>query len=407
MFITENQSIAESILFLLSARESLCYMVEGSSVDHKDTLKNFLMNEASDYEIMHMLIHEEMPNEKYNFSDEVRLFSDLKEQVLINFSTIGKYLGEDAVTFINKVDTVYPDFSSAAPILEFQLDTKDHVLNELFDKEGTGIQKAIDFFKGIGSKHTIDADATGKKVDAIKKSISSYLGAAGRKAVATGKGEVAVLKLTNKGVDPAVARKMVASQKGLLSKIGVDNYVKGAAGQVKRAAALAKDKAAAATDAAQSKAIGGAAKAGEKMGLRGGPTPQAPGMAAKAAKMLATIKLKAQAAGPALSQAVTSPAGMAVGGAALAALALYASVKVYKRFMSKAAKSCAGQSGSAKTMCMKKYQHSAIGAQVKDLTSAMSACAKSKSPEKCKVPIQKKISKLQVKMQKMKAQMAA
>ena len=56
---------------------------------------------------------------------------------------------------------------------------------------------------------------------------------------------------------------------------------------------------------------------------------------------------------------------------------------------------------------MKKYQHSAIAAQIKDLGSAMNACAKSKSPEKCKIPIQKKISNLQVKMQKMKAQIAA
>ncbi len=276
MFITENQNIAESILFLLSARETLSCMVEASSVDHKNELKNFLMNEASDYEIIHMLMHEEMPNEKYDFTNEVRLFSDLKKQVLINYNIISEHMGESVQTFIDEVDTVYPDFSSAMPVLEFQLSTKDNALEE----KAPGV-----YMKKSGLGMTISGDS-------------------------------------------------------------------------------------------------------------------------KSAGFLAAIKAKAIAAAPALQKAVTSQAGMAVGGAALAALALYASVKLYKRFMSKAAKSCAGQAGSAKTMCMKKYQHSAIAAQVKDLGLAMKACAKSKSPEKCKVPIQKKISNLQVKMQKMKAKMA-
>jgi hypothetical protein len=278
MFITENQSIAESILFLLSARESLSCMVEASSVDHKDALKNFLMNEASDYEIIYMLMHEEMPAEKYNFANEIRLFSDLKEQVLVNYNTLGEYMGESVQTFINEVDTVYPDFSSAVPVLEFQL-ASENTLNE---------------------------------------------------------------------ADP-----------------------------------------------------GAYLKKGRELGTT------IVGKAKKGLEVLAAIKAKAIAAAPALQKAVTSQAGMAVGGAALAALALYASVKLYKRFMSKAAKSCAGQSGSAKTICMKKYQHSAIAAQIKDLGSAINVCAKSKSPEKCKIPIQKKISNLQVKMQKMKAKMVA
>jgi hypothetical protein len=346
MFIIEHQNIAESILFLLSARESLSCMVEASSVDHKDALKNFLMNEASDYEIIHMLMHEEMPDEKYNFANEIRLFSDLKEQVLVNYNILEKYIGESIQTFINEVDTVYPDFSSAVPVLEFQLATQDNILSEVFDKEGVGIEK-----------------------------IASLLGSVGRKAITMGKEKVAMLKLMNKGFSPPVAKKYIVVQKAHMKDLGVEPYLKGM---------LDKTKSVTGEIAAKVHGTGG-----------------------KAAGVLASIKAKAIAAAPALQKAVTSQAGMAVGGAALAALALYASVKLYKRFMSKAAKSCAGQSGSAKTLCMKKYQHGAIAAQVKDLGTAMNACAKSKSPEKCKVPIQKKISTLQVKMQKMKAKMAA
>jgi hypothetical protein len=338
MFITENQSIAESILFLLSARESLCYMVEASSIEHKDQVTNFLMNEASDYEIMYMLIHEEMPNEKYNFVDEVRLFSDLKEQILVNYSIINELLGEDIQTFINEVDLIYPNYSSAASLLEFQLAAKkDSVLNEgiwdvikgLADKEGVGFEQMKNKIKKLADKEGVAFEKMVGKVKAgFKKSISK-----GAKDVDS------LRKVSLGGADADAAARQV-------------------------------------------------------------PT-------GKMAAVMQAIRDKAQAAGPAIAKFAMSPAGQAVGGAALAALAIYVSVKVYKRFMSKAAKSCAGQSGSAKTMCMKKYQHGAIVAQVKDLGSAMNACAKSKSPEKCKVPIQKKISKLQVKMQKMKAKMAA
>jgi hypothetical protein len=341
MFITENQNVAESILFLLSAREALSYIVEESSVDHKEELKNFLMNEASDYEIMHMLIHEEMPNEKYDFANEVRLFSDLKEQVLMNFNTIGEYLGEGAVTFINKVDTVYPEFSSAAPILEFQLAVNKDSLNEgtmdvikgLADKEGVGVEKMVNKIKRLADKEGV---AFEKMVNKVKTGFKASF----KRPVTGGVADADTLRKASLG--------------------GAD--VDAQAGQVG---------------------------------------------AGKMAALMKTIKDKAQSAGPAVAKFAMSPAGQAVGGAALAALAIYVSVKVYKRFMSKAAKSCAGQSGGAKTMCMKKHQHGAIAAQVKDLGSAMNACAKSKTPEKCKVPIQKKISKLQVKMQKMKAKMAA
>jgi hypothetical protein len=373
MFITENQNIAESILFLLSARETLSCMVEASSVDHKDALKNFLMNEASDYEIMHMLMHEEMPNEKYDFANEIRLFSDLKEQVLANYNILGEYMGESVQTFINEVDTVYPDFSSAVPVLEFQLATQDNILSEVFDKEGVGIQKVID-----------------------------WLGATGRKAITMGKDKEAIMKLTNKGLSPQAAKKAVVVQKAHMKDLGIEPYLKGMLDKTKSVTGSIAAK----VHGSEAKGLGPGAHVKSK-GLGMTIVGDAKAGGGKAAGVLASIKAKAIAAAPALQKAVTSQVGMAVGGAALAALALYASVKLYKRFMSKAAKSCSGQSGSAKTACMKKYQHGAIAAQVKDLSSAMKACAKSKSPEKCKVPIQKKISNLQVKMQKMKASMAA
>jgi hypothetical protein len=91
-------------------------------------------------------------------------------------------------------------------------------------------------------------------------------------------------------------------------------------------------------------------------------------------------------------------AGLAIGGAALAALALFASYKTYKRFFSKAAQACKG-SGPEKNTCMKKYKLQAIKAQIQDLQAAAAGCGKTKQPDKCKATIGNKIRKLQTKAQ--------
>ena len=286
MFITENQKLVESILFLLSARESLSYMVENSSIEHKDELKTFLMNEASDYEIMHILMREEMPDKKYNFVDEVRLFSDLKEQVLINLNTLYTYMGESINTFIDEVDLIYPKFSSAAPILEFQLQSHNtKVLVEEVDLERN----------------------------------MQVLGREGREAIA----------------------KEIATP-------------------VKKA----------------------------------GP------------ELIAAFKAKDTAASPVIEKAVRSPELMDSRLTEfLSVLALYASIKLYKRFMTKAGRTCKGKSGRDKQICVLNFQYDAISAQIRNLESAIKVCSKTKNPDKCKIPIQTKIMKLKKKMQKIKSKM--
>ena len=81
----------------------------------------------------------------------------------------------------------------------------------------------------------------------------------------------------------------------------------------------------------------------------------------------------------------------------LHALAIYAGAKVYKRFFSQAAKACGGMKGAAKTQCMGKYKKQAIMKQAAAIQSASGSCAKSKSPEKCKAGIAKKVQSLKAK----------
>ena len=84
-----------------------------------------------------------------------------------------------------------------------------------------------------------------------------------------------------------------------------------------------------------------------------------------------------------------------VGGAVAAAALIAASVLVYKRFMSKAARSCKG-SGAEKTACMRRFKIDAKKKQIGILTSSMPKCKNTKNPEKCTNKIKTKINLLKV-----------
>ncbi len=81
-----------------------------------------------------------------------------------------------------------------------------------------------------------------------------------------------------------------------------------------------------------------------------------------------------------------------LGGVALAALMGYASYKLYRNYMSQAAKSCSYSQN--KSECMKKYRQNAIKIQISDLSKAQKSCINSKNPQKCQISINKKVSDL-------------
>jgi len=95
-----------------------------------------------------------------------------------------------------------------------------------------------------------------------------------------------------------------------------------------------------------------------------------------------------------------SPLSALKGGAeAMAPVVIAAGVaaigyKAYQRFLSAAAKSCAGLSGDAKTICMKKYKVKALQKRVQVMRSNISKCSKSKNPSLCKSKIEDKIRRL-------------
>jgi hypothetical protein len=120
MYITESQNIRESVLFLLSARDTLTQMVLESNHENSDEMVGFLENEASDYEIMSLLVTGVLPEEKQNIAAEAYLFSFMKEQTLKSHDLVVKAMGTDAFnSFLHEVDSVFPAMMTTKPMLKF------------------------------------------------------------------------------------------------------------------------------------------------------------------------------------------------------------------------------------------------------------------------------------------------
>jgi hypothetical protein len=162
MFITERQNYNESALFLLAARSTLSEVVNASKSQNKKDLVEFIHNEASDFEIMGLLVGGSLPPVKYDAVAEAILFSHLKEQVLRNFSKLTENVSEKTLnTFIHEVDSVYPRFSTQKPVLEFYSSLQEQGfkipsggnLEKIAGAAGEAGEKVGSFFKGAQDKY--------------------------------------------------------------------------------------------------------------------------------------------------------------------------------------------------------------------------------------------------------------
>jgi len=84
------------------------------------------------------------------------------------------------------------------------------------------------------------------------------------------------------------------------------------------------------------------------------------------------------------------------GTVALAALAIF----IYRRYLSQAAKSCKGKSGSERTECIDNYKVQGARAAIQQLESKRSKCTSQKNPEKCNMRINKEVTKWKARMKK-------
>jgi len=100
-----------------------------------------------------------------------------------------------------------------------------------------------------------------------------------------------------------------------------------------------------------------------------------------------------------ISKAVSDhPVAAGLAGVAVALALGVAAYKLYKRFYSKAAKSCNKYSGKSKTICMAKYRVDSLKKAKSVLSKKSRECSKTKEPEKCKNELAKQLSKFDKKI---------
>lgn len=404
----------ESLQFLVFCREALANIIDASSMGSTDkaNTKNFLYNEASDYEIMSLTVRGVFPSERSNIIDEVTLFDELKEQVISNLDIIEEYTSDlnSVGTFLTEVDSVYPSASSAKPVLEFLMENGSPSLL----KEELTPTDIIKFARKIGNKIKDIPNpeevarkalaAAGKKFDDADQAVKAAARAVAQRT------KVSYGQLM-KDTDPLLDR--MRAQKGNLGSGGQDM---GSGQKAALAQTIRKGDPQFARMQAQKGGMGAGIKdlgASQKDQLSK-QTYGTVGHYTRKAKeswdnLMSTFKANHPNAAQAMAdfgkkadEFARSGEGKAIAAAALIALISYLSYKVYKSKFSQAAKACKGTKGGEKKACMAKFKRDALMAQAQDMQKAAGACAKTKDPAKCKAGIQNKIQKLRMKASKIK-----
>ena len=336
---TNIVNIPDSILFLTSCRLAIKESVivnEEIDRNEKYGLVDFVMNEASDYQIMNIVVNDEYVEERYNALSELDLFDQYKEMMVENIDDFSAVVeAKDLKSLLYEIGPISQEgLSTATPVLEFL--------------HGSGV---------LAEKGPTLIDVAKKHKDALlKKSADAKHDA----------------ELKMRGLKKSVPHKL----KGKI-KTGKEKLVAG------------KEKAITAKDALKQKASDVAFDTKVKMRGLKKSVPH---------RTMGALKT----GGDKVRAAMGTKAGKA-GAIALAAAAIYAGVKTYQRFMSQAAKSCGGQSGSAKTACMAKYKSNALRGQIAATQRGVGSCSNAKDPQKCKASIQSRVQKLQNKLSKVNA----
>ena len=339
MILSKDFNLEESLLFSIAVRETLCLLVDKSNVSFKTELKLFVINEATNYQIMSLLLDGYLPSNKFNDFDELVLFERIRLEVKENKDFICELFGTDIFDDVTKkIDSVGSKFSNIKSLLE-AMSNKD-----FFDVGSRPIKP---------SKYKIDPK-TQKMLDVGKKASDKYHGSFDLKPKydVSSPDVIDKIKSVPKVVPKVIPKPTVKPKPVIQHK--TDSLVQ---------------------------------------------TKKAVEVRAKIDKAFDTLKDRASSGVNAATSFVKAhPAE--ISGVLLAVLAIYVSTKIYKRFYSKAAKSCSTYKGSKKTICMKKFQISGYKAQLVDLKKAVTQCGLTKNPEKCVKTIKKKIDKKNKKISK-------
>jgi len=164
---------ADSILFMTSARQAVNYLIgisESANEDYIAEMQHFIMNEATDYQVMSLVMTGQLPKERFNLEEENYLFDMFRDNILENFSDISEIYGMNiAKELVNEVGPLSPNgIDTAAPILKHLYESG--AINVLAEKSVGGGVKGAAFDiqkKARGLKKSIPHKAKGLKKDVV------------------------------------------------------------------------------------------------------------------------------------------------------------------------------------------------------------------------------------------------
>lgn len=354
-----KKNVRNSLDFMLCARSTLNEIVSSSRVkkETKKSFKNFIMNEASDYEVISLLVEEKLPKKKYDFVKENELFQKFNTIISHNENFVKKTIGKKNFSNLLEVSSLIPyNLSSNKVIMEFAIQ------REQFGRDTeipTDIYKQYEKYGGT----------IASKLSDLKKAIKNYTDIVSMQR----------LKIEELQRSGSASREEIGNLREELAR----NSAK--LNDLRYLFRATYEKA--------------------KEELREKTAEVGAGAAAASAAALKAVGVKTGATGIAAKIGVGSAgagAGAIIGGLLGAALLTYGAYKTYQRFFSKAAKACRGKNFKEKTACLKSFRLQALEKQLTDLRTSASACMKTKDPRKCSVIIAKKIKKLESKITKLK-----
>ncbi|GIU69034.1 MAG: hypothetical protein KatS3mg002_0270 [Candidatus Woesearchaeota archaeon] len=134
-------AFTETVAFMSIARETVANLLEYKGADKE--LVNYIINEASDYQVMCLLLDKPMPKEKYNALKEAEVFAEFKLTVAEYAEALSEAFGFGMTYSLleNIVPPTALGISTAKPILEHQL--------ALYEQEGP-LSAGSDPYKAAG-----------------------------------------------------------------------------------------------------------------------------------------------------------------------------------------------------------------------------------------------------------------
>jgi gas vesicle protein len=105
-------NINDSLLFLKIGRNTICEVYRNKELNY------FIQNEASDYQVMNVIVHGIIPIEKYNLPKEKQLWEQFQDLIYENNNNLYKLIVE------------------MGPISQYNLSSSKPFLTELGDQQG-------------------------------------------------------------------------------------------------------------------------------------------------------------------------------------------------------------------------------------------------------------------------------